>query len=251
MKKIVFGVILLAGLIALAQAFPGVSRDSAESTEINDNGKKDGVVIILPPRGSIFDDSEDDDDDEASDVPSLWHPFRFNKNSFQDIFSRMQETMNRIRAEMAAALAAQLGQGGLTPWGKIPEGANTTSTTKIIGDHAVTINETTYTDGDENSGTIFRVRVVDVKPLNDTTLTINNNDGNAATAGNNESSASDEDGGEEKQQPATTPANKRESPTNNDNDDKREELTTRNTETFEEFDNEINNNKNQIEPLTA
>ncbi|KMQ93703.1 icarapin-like protein [Lasius niger] len=50
----------------------------------------------------------------------------------------------------------------------IPEGANTTSTTKIINGHVVTINETTYTSGDENGGTAFRIRIIDVKPENDT-----------------------------------------------------------------------------------
>ncbi|XP_012218780.1 icarapin-like [Linepithema humile] len=50
----------------------------------------------------------------------------------------------------------------------IPEGANTTSTTKIIDGHVVTINETTYTSGDETSGTSFRIRIIDVKPQNET-----------------------------------------------------------------------------------
>ncbi|XP_011645734.2 icarapin-like, partial [Pogonomyrmex barbatus] len=50
----------------------------------------------------------------------------------------------------------------------IPEGANTTSTVKIINGHVVTINETTYSSGDDMSGTAFRIRIIDVKPLNDT-----------------------------------------------------------------------------------
>ncbi|XP_018406220.1 PREDICTED: icarapin-like [Cyphomyrmex costatus] len=51
---------------------------------------------------------------------------------------------------------------------KAPEGANTTSTTKIINGHVVTINETTFVSGDNNSGTVFRIRTVDVKPQNET-----------------------------------------------------------------------------------
>jgi len=51
---------------------------------------------------------------------------------------------------------------------QIPEGANTTSTTKIINGHVVTVNETTYTAGDDLSGTAIRIRVIDVKPLNNT-----------------------------------------------------------------------------------
>ncbi|EZA56188.1 Icarapin-like protein, partial [Ooceraea biroi] len=51
---------------------------------------------------------------------------------------------------------------------KIPEGANTTSTVKIIDGHVVTINETTYSSGDANSNTAFRIRIIDVKPQNET-----------------------------------------------------------------------------------
>lgn len=53
----------------------------------------------------------------------------------------------------------------------IPEGANTTSTTKIINGHVVTVNETTYTSGDENGGTAFRIRIIDVKPQNENDIT--------------------------------------------------------------------------------
>jgi len=51
---------------------------------------------------------------------------------------------------------------------EIPDGANTTSTTKIINGHVVTINETTYSTGDDVNGAAFRIRIIDVKPLNDT-----------------------------------------------------------------------------------
>lgn len=32
----------------------------------------------------------------------------------------------------------------------------------------MTVNDTTYSDGDENSGSVFRFRVVEIKPQNDT-----------------------------------------------------------------------------------
>ncbi|XP_011863857.1 PREDICTED: icarapin-like [Vollenhovia emeryi] len=51
---------------------------------------------------------------------------------------------------------------------KIPEGANTTSTTKVINGHVVTVNETTYSSGDELGGTAFRIRIIDIKPQNET-----------------------------------------------------------------------------------
>jgi hypothetical protein len=222
--KIVYGVVLLATLFALAHGFPGAARDSAESTE--DKSGQDGVVLVVPSRSRIFEDM--DDDDEPS-MPGFWHPFRFDSSPFDSMFTRMQEAMNRIRNEMATALSSRFPQG-LTPWGKVPEGANTTSTTKIIGDHAVTINETTYTDGDENGGTVFRIRVVDVKPLNETTDAV----------GTERPDNSDED-----EAPTRRVPDER-------NNEEREELTTpgsRSVETVEEFDNEIP--KNQVDTLTA
>lgn len=40
----------------------------------------------------------------------------------------------------------------------------------------VTVNETTYSSGDELGGTAFRIRIIDVKPQNDTVPTLG--DGN-------------------------------------------------------------------------
>lgn len=39
---------------------------------------------------------------------------------------------------------------------------------QIIDGHVVTINETTYSTGDENGGAALRIRIIDVKPENDT-----------------------------------------------------------------------------------
>lgn len=39
---------------------------------------------------------------------------------------------------------------------------------QIINGHVVTINETTYTSGDDTSGSAFHIRIIDVKPQNDT-----------------------------------------------------------------------------------
>ncbi|XP_011501055.1 PREDICTED: icarapin-like [Ceratosolen solmsi marchali] len=154
---------LLSSCIALAHTFPGANRDSIESMEIKD--KDDGVVLVVPVRKNIFDEQTDE---EKPLTTSLWRPFRFDSSPFDGLMIRMQMAINKIRAEMAAALASQLRHSNLTPWGKIPEGANSTSTTKVIGEHAVTINETTYSNGNDDAATIFRVRVVEVKPLNET-----------------------------------------------------------------------------------
>ncbi|KAL7296338.1 hypothetical protein TKK_0010352 [Trichogramma kaykai] len=80
--------------------FAGARRDSAESSETDE--RNDGLFLVLPRR-NIMDDtslfgssggssssSSDEDDDE---IPSIWHPFRFQFNSspFENFLSRMQE----------------------------------------------------------------------------------------------------------------------------------------------------------------
>ncbi|KAL0116741.1 hypothetical protein PUN28_009985 [Cardiocondyla obscurior] len=92
---------------------------------------------------------EDDEDNGSYDfhVPDF----------FSDFFSRVSQHINNIFHNIPDVTDMQ-----------IPEGANTTSTTKVINGHVVTINETTYSSGDELGGTAFRIRIIDVKPQNDT-----------------------------------------------------------------------------------
>lgn len=88
---------------------------------------------------------------------------------------------------------------------------------QIIDGHVVTINETTFSDGTDDSQTVFRVRTIDVKPEVQTT---NTESGSESVTG--------------------TPAN-----------DNKEETTVppRSVESFEDNDNEIP--KNQVDTLTA
>lgn len=45
----------------------------------------------------------------------------------------------------------------------------------------VTINETTYTSGDDNGNTAFRIRIIDVKPQNETVPAIGGGGNTEAT----------------------------------------------------------------------
>ena len=84
----------------------------------------------------------------------------------------------------------------------------------------LTINETTYTDGNDEYSTLIRVRVIDVRPQNDTLLlTESEADAEVTTLPTTVTSKEDR----------TTPS--------------------RSVETVEEFDNEIP--KNQVDTLTA
>ncbi|KAK2588782.1 hypothetical protein KPH14_001661 [Odynerus spinipes] len=226
MRLLVSALLVSAYFVACAHAFPAIDT-SDESSE----KKNVDTVLVLPgperdlfgrPRISGIPDTSDFDVDDSDES---WSFFRPNyPNMYFDYLSQyLQNLMKRLRDQMSD-MASHLPSGPsfIRPW-KIPEGANTTSTTKVIDGHVVTINETIYSDGNDNEGTFIRVRVIDVKPQNETT------------------EAPSVDGETEPTLPTTI---------GNESDNK-EEVTTplRSVETVEEFDNEIP--KSQGDTLTA
>lgn len=93
----------------------------------------------------------------------------------------------------------------------------------------LTINETTYTDGDDEYSTLIRVRVIDVRPQNETLLqTENEADAEVTTL------------------PTVTGTG---GTTSTDTSKVDRTTPSRSVETVEEFDNEIP--KNQVDTLTA
>lgn len=165
--------IVVASLIALAHGFPRVPRDESESSEpINPNTD---TLLVLPgakfPIRPIFTGLPSLNDDEDDEPLGLFGGFGrnpFRSNPFDGLLTSLQNAMNKLREQMEGPLS---GIGGLAPWGKIPEGANTTSTTKVIDGHVVTINETTYNGEGDDGNSFFRIRVVDVKPQDDGDVT--------------------------------------------------------------------------------
>lgn len=84
------------------------------------------------------------------------------RDYFSDIFERM-------RQQMAWLLSHQIpNRSGIQL--DVDNKGNKTSETKIIDGHKYTINETTYSDGDDNGGSFFKVRVVDIRPVEDKTV---------------------------------------------------------------------------------
>ncbi|XP_046734272.1 icarapin-like [Diprion similis] len=150
MKSAFSLLIFASALFAVAFAYPGARSASPESDE-----KSEQVlpIIIVP---------EDLDDCCGSRFFSS-----FSDNPLDGFLTRMQNMMKTLREQVAASLPGFSNSDDLYDLPKIPEGANTTSTTKVINGHVVTVNETTYSDGDENGSTVLRVRVVDIKPAND------------------------------------------------------------------------------------
>lgn len=214
--------LLVACFVACAHSFPGVTDESSEK------GKDIDTVLVLPSEFKerlAFSLGEPDSSFDDSNESSLWNwPTLFRSNVLDGWYSSVQAQMKRLRDQMADILSHISEQGDVS-WSKIPEGANTTSVTKVIDGHLVTINETTYMDSGDEHSTLIRVRVIDVKPENDTILTT-------------ESEADTE---------VTSLPTVAVTGTTTTKEDRT--MPLRSVETVEDFDNEIP--KNQVDTLTA
>lgn len=78
----------------------------------------------------------------------------------------MTDMLKSLREQMTQVLHRLPSEN--TEWKEIADGkGNTTSTTKVINGHKVTINETTYANEGDTAGTFFKIRVVDVHPTSE------------------------------------------------------------------------------------
>ncbi|XP_015435883.1 PREDICTED: icarapin-like [Dufourea novaeangliae] len=227
--KILVGVLFAACFVACVHSFPG-SRDS--DSDESDNAR---TLLVLPPESKdrfirpIPFDLSDMSLEDSLEAPSWGWPNMFRSNPFGGWYSRMHEYITSLR-ERVSDILSRIPEDGVVSWGKIPEGANTTSTTKIIDGHVVTVNETTFRDGDDENGIVIRVRVIDVKPQNETILlTESTADGEVTTLPTVTSRIPVETGTASSEVDRTT--------------------QSRSVETVEDIDNEIP--KNQVDTLTA
>ncbi|XP_012266552.2 icarapin-like [Athalia rosae] len=138
-------------LVAVAQAYPGTRSSKPESSA------EEPEQLFIIGGGSDLEDGFD-----KGFFASIQDPF-------DGFLTSVQSMMSRLRKQMFDALPNYHG-AGFFGFGDIPEGANSTSTTKVIDGHLVTINETTYATGDDNSGSVFRIRIVDIKPDDEETI---------------------------------------------------------------------------------
>lgn len=211
MKIFVNIFIIATCFLVFSYAFPAF-----DSSEESDEKKNVDTLLVLPGSDmEMFDRPRIPNlNPDFNDSDESWPLFR--PGSFGYLSDSLQQIMNRLREQMASiASRFSLNPGFSTPWSKIPLGGNTTSTTKIINGHVLTINETVYKDNSDTDAIVFRVRVIDVKPQNDTTIITENEDG--AVIPTVTSTPTENDGSQE----VTTPQ--------------------RSVETVEEFDNEIPN----------
>ncbi|XP_076749420.1 icarapin-like [Xylocopa sonorina] len=226
MKTVGVVLLVVASFVASTYSFPG-ARDNGNNEE-----KGMDTVLVLPSNTrdrviSRADDFLEPALDDSFEDP-VWNLSNLFRSSIMDRwYSDLQANMRRLRDHLAG-IFSRIPEEGTVNWSKIPEGANTTSTTKIIDGHVVTINETRYTDSNDEFGSAFILRVIDVRPLNDTILQTESDAGSDVTT----------------LPPGVT--TRRTSGTANN-----EGRTTpaRSVETVEDFENEIP--KNQVDTLTA
>lgn len=159
------GVLLVAAcLLASAIAYPGVSRDASDSDKADESGRPDTVLVLSGrPSRNIF--GEDFSDRTADDDSSYFFPMSISsmEESWQDFMAGIRQRMRDLMMNMSGMINFS-----------VPEGANTTSTVKIIDGHVVTINETVYDNDSGWDHSFVRVRVVDVKPLDNATTVPDN-----------------------------------------------------------------------------
>jgi len=143
--------IFASALVAVAFAHPG--KHSSHLRREVDLDEEDPIILLagISPEEDVFEES-------------FFGPAR---SPFNGFMSSMQSMMNSLKQRIAQHIPSYSGPGSFFGFNNIPEGANTTSTTKVINGHVVTVNETTYSDGDDVQGTVVRVRIVDIKPEND------------------------------------------------------------------------------------
>lgn len=183
MKKFATCFLLLVGaLLVTARAYPASSE--SKSSDLSD----DAEFIVVPlqnQRPSYFNryPSSFDAFDGVVDTEDFPHPgqapvFFPSVNPFTwQLSSYLDDLMKRLRDRFAGSWNPFYGGSDFGPSGPglfpidIPEDSsedgqtNTTSTVKIIDGHKVIINDTYYTKHTDFGTSVYKVRVIDVKPL--------------------------------------------------------------------------------------
>ncbi|XP_053696524.1 uncharacterized protein LOC128743867 isoform X2 [Sabethes cyaneus] len=176
-------VLLVGALLASGYAYPA-------SKESKNSPADDAEFIVVPlehQRPSYFNryPSNFDAFDGVVDTDDFPHPgqspvFFPSINPFTWQFSSyLDDLMRRLRDRFAGSWNPFYGTSDFAPSGPglwpidIPDDSseggqtNTTSTVKVIDGHKVVINDTYYTKKTDFGTSIFKVRVIDVKPVDE------------------------------------------------------------------------------------
>lgn len=217
---------------------------SGESRGRSSNPADDAEFIVVPleqQRPSFYNryPSSFDDFDGVVDTGDFAHPvgnpvFFPSINPFTwHLSSYLDDLIKRLRGQFANSwnpfydggsdfLPSRPGVWPLIPDESPEDGQNTTSTVKVIDGHKVVINDTYYTRKNEFGTSIFKVRVIDVKPADgdsegdsastEKPVDTGNRAGTDADSSKDDSSKDDSSKDEpepEKKEPAPTEAPKR------------------------------------------
>jgi len=149
----------------------GAGRGPSRPTEVADTDEtpEDTIVIrpIFVPLGTLGRPvlrpvlRAGDSDEDASDESSIFVRPAF-ADPMADFMSQMAEVMTAMRRHMAAVLEQGGGSSRDDTFSDFGSLGKTTSTTRNIDGHLVTVNETTI-GGDDDSPAIH-IRVIDVRP---------------------------------------------------------------------------------------
>lgn len=163
--KVTFAVIFSL-IFAGCLAFPA-SKDDDKNVDTS-------VDFVPPVRHSPFGDQPVIDTGVISEGGLFGNPFGGLYETIENLMTRMRHQMNQLFNTQYNSSAALPGSGfpgiHFPPLPDLGKG-NTTSVTKVIDGHKVIINETQYSNGDENVGSFFKVRIINIVPEDETTET--------------------------------------------------------------------------------
>lgn len=237
MKTFATCFLLVGALVAAAYAYPansnkGISSDPSDDAEfivVPLEHQRPSYVNRYPSSFEGFDGVLDTDDfphagGQGGPVffPSI-NPFSWQFSSYLD------DLIKRVRDRFAGSWNPFLGGGDFVPSGPglfpidIPdvddseEGAqtNSTSTVKVIDGHKVIINDTYYTKKTDFGTSVFKVRVIDVKP-------VDGDEGDAdkpVDTGNRSGTDADEEGDGKKEPTTEAPSKPRDTELDSSDED--------------------------------
>lgn len=234
MKSFATCFLLIGAVLAVAYAYPASSESKSDPSD-------DAEFIVVPlehQRPTYYNryPSSFDSFDGVVDTDDFPHPgqnpvFFPSINPFTWQFSSyLDDLIKRIRDRMAGSWNPFYGGGDFAHSGpgvwpiEIPDDdssedakTNTTSTVKIIDGHKVVINDTYYTKKTGYGTSIYKVRVIDVKPAGEgeTEKPATAEDekpvesGNRHGADDEETTKKNEEGETDTKEPTTTAAPRR------------------------------------------
>ncbi|KAG5878418.1 hypothetical protein JTB14_002501 [Gonioctena quinquepunctata] len=142
---------VLLGIVSTIAALP--------AAKVNDD------VEIIPSKPNTYGDQPIIDTGVFQEGPF------FSSNPFGGLFGNLEGMMTRIKQQIDSAFNFQIGSiPNIPQFPPVDLGkGNTTSVTKVIDGHKVTINETEYKKEDDFGGSFFKVRIVNIAPEEEVT----------------------------------------------------------------------------------